>query len=133
MLAAWIVRVRWAHPLWTDHSVTVIHLRDEPWIKKKAIKFYPEAAYELAVAALDPDKDWWNTKKGMVHWRVLEPLNVCKQFHEVNDDEAGSVAKEVVQHILNDGVSPDSDFSTYWNGFVDGAVRNIVRRKIKIN
>ena len=102
------------HPFWSHWYVSLISLEDIPGVPS-ATKNYPEAAYEIMVIALDPNKplpdpDRIDEKPPY----MLTPPDGVYQFHGVNDDEAKEMVTGFVREIISGQLSPDQDFREVW-------------------
>jgi len=102
------------HPIWNHWAISLISLEEIPGVLP-AMKKYPEAAYELIVVALDPNKplpDPDQLYEKPPH--MLTPFDVICQFHGVDDDEAKEIITILVKEILAGELSPDQDFRKLW-------------------
>lgn len=110
ILAAWLLEVPWAHTAWDYHAVSIIHLRPSVG-RPPCHKYYPEAEYELMVAAIDPTTSP-DPDKG--YFTYLKPISVLLQFHGIDDGFARVIVAAAVDHILAGNLSPDSDHFLIW-------------------
>jgi hypothetical protein len=78
--------------------VAVISLGDIPGAKS-AFKKYPEAEWEFAIYALDPDKN--PHPEDSFSWLPLTPANVTVHFHGCDADTAIRTCGFAVQALLN--------------------------------
>lgn len=117
-LACWVMHRPGAHPAWAWYVVTIIHLRDIPGVRP-AVKRYPEAALELSVYALDPDRPV-DIDEGP--WHFLMPCELEYQFHGVSDRDATRICETYVRGCVVHGASPDSDLRLWWMRHLDATV-----------
>lgn len=119
-LAMWLVEAPWAHLAWDKWLVSIIHLRDIPNVKE-AKKKYPEAEYELMVAALDPQHpiDLDNPR-----WIFLQPVDLVEQFHGVDDAVAVHIIELLVDRVVAGVLSPDSDYRRAWQELLRSTVEH---------
>lgn len=117
-LAGWLATIPTAHPLWHSYAINVIHLRPIDGVRP-ANKHYPEAAYEINVIALDPDKPLSDPKQGETY-RIshLVPLNLVLQFHGISDGQAQGLARALVAEYVAGRISPDTDFRSHNISFI---------------
>ena len=111
-LATWIVHAPWAHPIWSQYAVTLIHLRDIQGVKP-AHKYDPRATHEVQVWALDPEarlRPGDPPKPRM----LLTPQNFVGQWNAQDDECAKTHIENVVRAIVNGRLSPDTDFRAAW-------------------
>lgn len=121
-LGTWLVYAPWAHPFWHTWAMSVVHLRDIPGVPP-AHKKYPEAEYELLIAALDPNKgpDPDHPENGFA---FLHPIDVVEQFHGISDRDATRLLESAVRAIVAGTISPDSDYRSVWRDSVKGTVEH---------
>jgi hypothetical protein len=75
---------------WDKYVLYVISLQDVPG-RPPAVKRYPQAEFELVVAALAPN--FHPVPEDPQTWRFLDPVNFVDQFHGVSREQAGRVAE----------------------------------------
>src|SRR4051812_28256938 len=97
-IAAWLLHLPGAHPAWHQYLLSVVHLRPIDGTRP-ANKHYPEAEYELALVALDPRFQARPDDLETIHH--LEPLNVVRQFHGLNDDQARRLCELVAKGLVD--------------------------------
>lgn len=135
-LESWILNGPGYHPAWAWWQVSVVHLRDIEGCPP-AKKQYANAEYEFMIVAFNPARgtpdidlievsvDWGN--KG-AH-KFLFPLEVCKQFHGINDKQAAKICSAAISAIVNGYLSPDSDFRSAWNMSIEETVKHMAEGK----
>lgn len=102
------------HPIWDHWYVSLISLEDIPGVLP-ATKYYPEAAYEIIVVALDPNKPLPNPDRIYeTPPHTLTPIDGIYQFHGMSDDEAKKMVTTLVNEIIAGKLSPDQDFRKLW-------------------
>jgi hypothetical protein len=112
----WVIEAPWAHPAWHSYSIFCHHLRPMPG-SDVPVAFYLEGAtHEMLVFCLDPTKGRESLiETGIVkdaNW--LEPANFAAQFIELDDELACDRIKRTVQEIVDEKLSPDTDFRREW-------------------
>jgi hypothetical protein len=117
-LACWLVHCPGAHPFWDHWLIACIHLREIEGVAPPA-KDYPEAEFELMVAALDPKSD---LDPDRCNWQVLTPLDVHEQFHGVSDEIAQHIAEMFVNVVVSGKLSPDRDYRSVWRTMLRNTV-----------
>jgi hypothetical protein len=120
-LAQWLLTIPSAHPAWHSYALAVVHLREIPGVRP-AVKRYPEAAYELLVLALDPDKPLPDPDVQPFRLPFLTPPNLVEQFHGVTDEQAVQVAELLARGFVDGHVNPDTD----WRSHTQGVLRTTV-------
>jgi hypothetical protein len=118
-VACWIIRAPYAHPIWHDYVLSVIHLRPDP-VHPEPLLYEPGVTHELTLQALDPAVEPTTTGP----WRALNPLNFAAQIKEPDDAAAAQRAKAAVQEVVDGVLSPDTDFIRMW---IDRFGSNMVR------
>lgn len=89
-VASWFMHLPGQGIGWDQYMLAVISLEDVPG-RPPPVKRYPQAEYELLVAALNPER---NPHPGDVEtWQVMDPVNVVEQFHGINREQAARVAQ----------------------------------------
>lgn len=111
-LAQWIVNAAWAHPIWPNYCVTVIHLRDLPGQEKPANINLPGATHEVMVIALNPEHvPSLEPDAGL---KYLTPLNFRGQFVAESDEAAVARVQKDVEDICAGLLNPDTDGTQQW-------------------
>jgi len=124
-VAAWHLHCPHAHPFWSWYVVYLIHLRDVPGQSKPPTKRYPEAAYEVVVAALDPEHP---IQPAVVQrHRHLEPFDHVIQFHGTTDAQAVAVIELYVRACVEGTLSPDPDFRQIWRELMPQTIEHVVK------
>lgn len=119
-LAVWVLDRPGAHPAWSTWVVSACHLRPIAGVRP-AVLHYPEAEYELQVAAVDPRPDVGPDEP--MPFMML--LDLVHQFHGVTDREAVRLVHLYVEAVVSRGASPDSDFRTWWKRTIDAKVEQL--------
>ena len=108
-LAQWIVFAPWVHPLWSYHFVGIVHLRDvEP--HPPANLQFEGATHEFMVLSLDPNHE----PQGFDSLKYLMPQSIAQQFTATNDAEALEWIELLLDNVLNQKLSIDSDNRSQW-------------------
>jgi hypothetical protein len=107
-IVGWILHCPWAHPMWANYALAIVHLREAPGIKD-AHKKFPEATHEIQVLALHPD---WNGDPYALS--MLMPPNLIEQATFIDDIAASQWLGDRIQQILRAELSPDSDYRKAW-------------------
>jgi hypothetical protein len=112
---AWLIEAPWAHPLWNQYLVMLYDLTSEHPDGPPKL-YLPDATHEFAVHALDPDfpvaKD---APLASSELRTLMPPNYCYQFKAESDEAAQARVQMIVDGIVAQHLSPDTDFRSLWN------------------
>lgn len=115
-LANWFIDAGWAHPVWNQYLLSLISLKEVEGVPPPFL-FDPLATHEVQLWALDPDHEVRVTDvlvadKPIMH--VLQPQNFVGQAAFVNDEAAISYVRTVVQGIVKQQLSPDTDHRRDW-------------------
>lgn len=124
-LASWLVNVYGAHPFWQWWAVSVVHLRDVPGQSRPAHKAYPEAAYEFLIVAIDPAWPEASSTADDLELPFLSPIDVCEQFHGVDDANAFRFCGMAVDLIVGGRLSPDQDYRSVWREVVRDSIAHL--------
>lgn len=112
-LAAWLIYAPWAHPLWQYYQLAVVHLRHIDGVKPAVLRT-PDAAHELMVVALDPQRipaagltaaDCVNAHPGF-----LLPVSLCEQFEGTTDAEMVRLAELCAHACARATLSPEPNY-----------------------
>jgi hypothetical protein len=112
---SWIIDAPWAHPLWSQYIVllydlTTPHKDGPPTLHLK------DVTHEFLVHALDPaHKVPRNTPPSRAKLAMLQPPNYGYQFAAASNEEAEERIQELVNGIVGEKISPDTDFRSLWN------------------
>lgn len=96
-LACYFLDLPQVHPIWPRYQLAVVHLRDVPGLRP-AVRWYPEAEYELAIYALNPGCSPRPDDVGT--WQQLQPANMVFQFHGTGGAGAAQLADEIAPLIV---------------------------------
>lgn len=117
-----------AHPWWEWYVIGCVSLRDIEGAKP-ANKHYQEAEYEIHFFALDPDAPIPDpdepTHLTGAGYTSLEPPELVHQFHGISNEQAYEFMTSLIQTIVVKGLSPDSDFQSYWKKLIANSVEHI--------
>jgi len=122
-VATYLLSVPGAHPFWSWWVLSVVHLRDIPGQSKPPTRRYPEAEHELLIAALDPGTQ--PDPGDPTTFRYMTPIDVCEQFHGLDDDGALTLARLSVLSICRGDASPDQDWRPWWRTAIPNTVQHI--------
>ena len=111
-IGAWVIDADWAHPIWSQYALFLIHLRDVPGFKS-AEKIQPHATHEVSLWALAPDLPI-KEGEGLKPKSILMPPNFVGQFESASDESAIEYIQKVIGLIDERKVSPDTDFRRQW-------------------
>lgn len=113
---AWVIDAPWAHPVWNQYLVALYDLTT-PDEKTGPVKRYLDGAtHEFLVRAINPNhpvpKD-----APLIETRVqlLDPPNYGYQFKAASDEAAQARVQEIVDAIVAEKLSPDTDFRSLWD------------------
>jgi hypothetical protein len=113
VLALWLIDAPWAHPIWSQYCLSLIHLRDAEGFRP-ARKHDDRATHEVMLCAIDP-KTRVNIGMNDPH-EVMAPPNFVGQFHRSNDTEAVDLVRKAVLQVIKRHLSPDTDNRVMWAG-----------------
>jgi hypothetical protein len=121
-LATWIMDVPFAHPAWRYWIATVVTLKPIEGVAE-AFKQYPEAEYQVLVAALyTGGSDIVDIDRG--RWSLLEPVDFLYQFHGVTNQDAEAMLYDYTRAVVERGVmSPDADYRRSWGEWFHSLLR----------
>lgn len=107
----WLVEAPWAHPAWHSYYIGTIHLRHEG-----VLRYVEGGTHELVVAVIDPRVERQRIVDGDTSMKgiFLAPLNFAAQFIELDDEMARDRIKRTVQEIVDEKLSPDTDYVRDW-------------------
>lgn len=118
-LAGCVLTLPWAHPLWSQYSVGLIHLRPIAGVPD-AVIVRDGATHELMLFAIDPDdrvepgRDFAGKPP-----RLLVPANIMWQFTAPDDAAALRVYERLVTLLIERRLSPDTDFRQAFYTYAD--------------
>lgn len=118
-LGACVLTLPWAHPLWSQYMVGVIHLRPIEGVPEASIT-RQGATHEFVIYAIDPDdrvepgRDFETRAP-----RLLSPGNIVWQFTAPDDAAALRVYERLVTAMLERRLSPDTDFRQAFLAYAD--------------
>ena len=120
--ASWIIHAPWAHPIWSQYTLSIYDLTTPITGKPKCRLCLPNATHEFLVYALDPDhriqRDAPFTKQ-KIH--RLHPPNYGYQLRFDSNEKALERLQGIVDRIVTKRLSPDTDYRSYWDKiFYDG-------------
>jgi hypothetical protein len=113
--AAWIINAPWAHPVWHQYAMLLYDLTT-PHPDGPSIIHLPGATHEFLLYALDPAHPV--AKDAPIHKitiRRLHPANYGYQFKADSNDAALERVQAIVDAIVAERLSPDTDFRQQWN------------------
>lgn len=102
------------HAFWRCWSISLIHLRDIPGVRP-ATKQRPDATHEVISAAIDPSTAP-STESPLSH-AIMRPI---VQFKSPSDELALRVMHAAARAIASCMISPDSDYRTAWELWLQG-------------
>lgn len=120
----YVIEVPGAHPWWRFWTVYVVHLWDIPGAPP-AKKHFPEAAYEFAIFAHDPDYPVAVDPGVGTELHPLTPFDVCYQFAGCTDEQASRICDGAVRMILDGRMSPDQDYRSIWKTVIKNTVEHM--------
>lgn len=122
-LASWIVEAPWAHPIWSQYALCLVHLRPLPGADRPP-HLHGDYSHEFFMFALDPARKLtpapaWNLAGG--RFPFLTPPNEGYQFKAENDAAAWRRIEQLVEQIADGKLNPDTDNRATWRRlFADG-------------
>lgn len=112
-VTSWVITAPWAHPVWSQYVLDVIHLRDIEGAAPAHL-YGPTATHEAQLWALDPKLPIAEGETLPAHAR-LTPQNFVGQWACESDDAARLYVRErVVDAIMAGNLSPDTDHRRAW-------------------
>jgi hypothetical protein len=112
---AWIINAPWAHPLWHQYVMALYDLTT-PHADGPPTLHLPDATHEFMLFALDArypiEKD---APIYAAELRRLVPPNYAYQFKAESNDAALARVQEIVDGIVAEKLSPDTDFRSLWD------------------
>lgn len=123
-LCSWLVHQPGVHVLWSYWALWLIHLRPIDGVRPTH-KQYPEAEYEVAAYALDPDlpRDPDSLDVFVGH---LTPADLVEQFNGVTDAQAITLCDGMVRAVMEGIMSLDSDYRSRWKEVIDKTLQHFV-------
>lgn len=97
-VSLWFVHSPGDHPFWDSFMISIVHLRPLDENDKPHLEF-PEAGYELVVAALDPSKS--PRPNDTDTWEILHPINVKEQFTATDDAAVEKIGINLAVRAVN--------------------------------
>ena len=105
----WIINAPYAHPVWANYVLSLIHLRNVDGLEPAHISL-PGATHEFYLYALNPDGMFSNDGNP----RVLTPINFSAQFIAEDDEAAKLLMRRTVQDVIDGLLNPDTDNTQSW-------------------
>lgn len=118
-IASYLIFAPLAHPLWSWHVLSVVHLRETPELGPPRHVAFPGATHEVLVLALDPRKDAQLDPDDPMTWKFLVPPDVVHQVILEDDDAAATLADQVARAVASGDLIPDSDWRSLWVAALD--------------
>ena len=118
-VASWIVDAAWAHPIWSQYLVFVVHLRKEPDLAGPK-KHRADVTHEFHVMALHPDPKLTPGKDQ--YPKYLTPANMAYQFAADSDETAAARVRRLVELVADGRLNPDTDARRRWDKIMKDAV-----------
>lgn len=113
-LAQWLISAPWAHPIWHNYLVTLIHLRTVPGILDAKI-YLPGATHEFTLFAMNPEEKITISYDGEgIRGGLLTPANFYAQLIADSDLEATKIVEQAVRDIIRGALNPDTDARSVW-------------------
>jgi hypothetical protein len=112
-VCAWVVSAPWAHPVWSQYVISVVHLRDVDGVGAASIT-RPGSTHELLVVALNPQYPITTARDFVALAErgtspLLTPPNVVHQFRCDDDEDAVEVCWLAVTAVLNARLTPEPE------------------------
>lgn len=101
MLAQWLLYLPGQHPFWNHYTLGCCHLRPIEGVPE-ANKAYPEAEYEILMAALDPS--YQPDAADMETLVALRPINYSHHCHGFTDDQVREIGLGLVKLFVAGGL-----------------------------
>lgn len=116
-IAAYVVFAPLAHPWWSWHTMSIVHLR--PWpgdpVKPDADLRDPTMTHEVMVLAIDPQHQDKLALDDADTWKFLLPPDVVVQVSLPDDAAAGKMMELVARAVADGMLVPDSDYRERWD------------------
>jgi hypothetical protein len=119
-LGMWMLAAFGANPMYDYYVVVLTHLRDEPELKG-AVKFSPDAMYEVSILVLNPEHpvpnfDELESKVAPINL-LSDEAEVLIQFARINggDDLAYATIDTALSRIVEGKVVPVDDYRVQWS------------------
>lgn len=109
-IGMWFLHAPGAHPLWSWHVVTAVHLRDVEG-QPPAHRATPASTHELMILAVDPahgDPDV--DDPGQLGPHLLKPPNMAVQVEDATDEMIDEMLRLLARAFVNGISSPDDDY-----------------------
>lgn len=103
-LAAWLLQVPGAHPVWSHYFLQVIHLRPVPGLPAPH-KVAEDATHEFVVYAVDSGEN--PDPERMESIQILHPVNVVAQVSGMTDEVVVQVLKLCALACLDGRLNPE--------------------------
>lgn len=119
----WIIQAPWAHPHWHQYLISLYDLTT-PYEKGGPVKLYlPNATHEFILWALHPKNPFSVGSKltDNTPFVTMEPPNYGYQFQASSNEAAVARVQEIVDGIVDQKLSPDTDFRSLWNKLLPDA------------
>lgn len=113
--ASWIIDAPWAHPVWSQY-VAMLYDLTTPHPDGPPVIYLAGATHEFLLYALDPAHPLKrNDPIQKARVTRLLPANYGYQFKAESDDAALARVQAIVDDIVAERLSPDTDFRSVWN------------------
>ena len=132
-IRSWLLHAPYAHPMWTDHFLYVVHLRPVAGMPPAKPEF-EGATHELGVMALNPEDQPWSIetltealtrmKQDGARPPYLRPHDVGEHFI-ATDQEASLIADYCARSVTSGRLVPDSDYASQWMPAIEATLAHL--------
>lgn len=124
-LGAYLVCAPQAHPFWSWHVLSIIHLRETPELGPANRVDFPGATHEVLSVALSPDYDAGLDPDDISTWVMLRPEDVVHQVMLADDEQASELLGLAAKAVAEGMLIPDSDWQTTWERILNRTCEHI--------
>lgn len=116
----WGLHLPGAHPIWNDYVILLYDLTTP--LTETPIIYLDGATHEILLYAVNPDRQLLpETPIADYYPALLHPANHGYQFKAASNDAATARIQLLVDEMLNNTLSPDTDWRSAWDAkFADG-------------
>ena len=117
---SWGIDAPWAHPFWKQYALHLYELTTAT--EKPPTLYLPDATHEFLLYALHPSWKLEHDKPlSEQTYQHLDPPNCGYQFRADSNEAACKRVQAMVDEIVAERLSPDTDYRSRWDAaFADG-------------
>ncbi len=117
---SWGIDAPWAHLAWSQYVLYLYDLQTDIGVAPKL--HLPDASHEMLLYAVNPDTPIERDKPlSAQKYALLHPGNYGYQFKAADDAAALARIQAIVDEIVAQRLSPDTDFRSHWNAMFSDA------------